>query len=162
MPDPAGAPDPPRTRTEGVSLLSSISREIVYAMKTYFGKGPETVKSYFADDLLFVVMRGGLTRAEETMLAADRENLVREFRQQFENEMADRLVGTIEQLTERKVVNYQSQVMFDPDVIVEMFVFDQPVSEQARRETAEALLNPEAGIGRVDEGDGEGTQERDD
>jgi hypothetical protein len=40
--------------------------------------------------------------------------------------MTELLTSVVEQTTGRTVVNYQSQIMFDPDVIVEMFVFDQP------------------------------------
>ena len=149
MPDPSGVPDPPREQEEGHSLLAAISREMVRAMKKFYGKGPVNAKSYLVDDLLFVVMRGGTTTAEKTMLAADQESAVREFRQRFEDEMGERLTGTIEQLTGRKVINYQSQVLFDPDIAVEVFVFDEPVANEARHETAAALMDPESKVGEV-------------
>ena len=38
--------------------------------------------------------------------------------------MAGRLMEMIERLTERKVLTYQSQVLFEPDVVVEIFLFD--------------------------------------
>lgn len=103
--------------------------------KVAFGKGPVSTKSYMFDDMLLIVMREGLTQAERTMLEFGRQDLVREFRQQFENEMTKRIIDMIEELTERKVLTYQSQVMFDPDVVVEMFVFD---STEADFITAEA------------------------
>jgi uncharacterized protein YbcI len=106
------------------SILSHISNEMVRALKQFYGKGPEAAKSYFLDDLLIVVMRGGMTTAEETMLEFGQENMVRQFRQLFEDEMTERLTSTVELATGRKVVNYQSQVMFDPDVIIEVFVFE--------------------------------------
>lgn len=126
MADVPKAPQPALDKQEGASLLSAISREMVKAMKTYYGRGPTKAKSYLVDDLLFIVMRGGITEAEETLLAAGEEDAVRSFRQRFENIMTDRLVGTIEQLTERKVLNYQSQVMFNPPLVVEVFLFDKP------------------------------------
>jgi uncharacterized protein YbcI len=143
------APAPALKVEQGESLLSAISREIVHAMKQYYGRGPTQAKSYLIDDLLFVVMRGGITVAEQTMLEAGEEDTVRAFRQRFENLMAERLVGTIEQLTERTVVNYQSQVLFDPDVVIEMFVFDQPVRREALEETARAVLETDQPIGEV-------------
>jgi uncharacterized protein YbcI len=118
--------DGPRTRgpeLQGGDLLARISDEMVRAKKQFFGKGPERAKSYMVDDMLFVVMRGGLTTSEQTMLRFGRENMVRQFRQLFENEMTEVLTGLVEDVTGRTVVNYQSQIMFDPDVIVEMFVF---------------------------------------
>jgi uncharacterized protein YbcI len=115
-----------RFEPRGGDMLARISDEMVGAKKRFFGKGPEQAKSYMLDDMLIVVMRGGLTTAEQTMLKFGRPNLVRQFRQLFEDGMTEHLTSLVEQATGRAVVNYQSQVMFDPDIIVEMFVFDEP------------------------------------
>ena len=138
--------DGPRARSPepvGGDLLARLSDEMVRAKKQFFGKGPEQAKSYMLDDLLIVVMRGGLTTAEQTMLRFGRQNMVRQFRQLFENEMTELLTGLVEKATGRTVVNYQSQVMFDPDVIVEMFVFDQPHQDGVEA-TAERQLEDAA------------------
>lgn len=140
MSDVPQPPEPALAGRSGASLLSAISREMVKAMKTYYGRGPTKAKSYLVDDLLFVVMRGGTTEAEKTLLRSGEADMVRAFRQRFENIMAERLIGTIEQLTERKVVTYQSQVLFDPDTVVEIFVFDRPLERAVIEETARALL----------------------
>ena len=124
----------------GETLLSRLSNEMVRAQKQFFGKGPTQAKSYLLDDLLIIVMRGGLTTAEKTMLEFGQPDLVRQFRQLFENEMTERLTGMVEELTGRKVLTYQSQVMFDPDVVVEMFVFDADVEPEARAATAQGQL----------------------
>lgn len=113
---------------------------MVRAQKEFFGKGPTSAKSYMLDDMLLIVMRGGLTTAEKTMLEFGRADQVREFRQIFENEMTGRLSDMVERLTGRKVATYQSQVMFGPDVVVEMFMFDQPAGDDARAATAEGQL----------------------
>jgi uncharacterized protein YbcI len=126
-------PSAPRPELSGGDLLARLSDDMVRAKKQFFGKGPEQAKSYMFDDLLIVVMRGGLTTAEQTMLRFGRQSMVRQFRQLFENEMTEVLTGLVEQTTGRAVVNYQSQIMFDPDIIVEMFVFDD-----ARRDGIEA------------------------
>ena len=124
------------------SLLSAISREMVQIMKEAYGRGPTEAKSYLVDDLLFVVMRGGITEAERTLLDAGEVDKVRDFRQTFENVMETRLIALVERLTERRVLNYQSQITFDPDVIVEFFVFDRPAKAEDQAETAQALLDP--------------------
>jgi uncharacterized protein YbcI len=121
------------------SLLSRISTEMVQAMKQYYGKGPVRAKSYMVDDLLFIVMRDGMTQSEQTLLEAGREDSVRRFRQEFENEMTERLTNMIEHLTGRRVINYQSQVLFDPNMIIEIFVFAEPAGPQEREETASAI-----------------------
>ena len=132
----------------GRELLGRVSTEMVQAQRRFFGKGPVKAKSYFVDDLLFVVLRGGLTRAEKTMLEFGQEDMVREFRQLFENEMTERLTGMIEELTGRKVLTYQSQIMFDPDMVVELFVFDDRVRDDAIEATAEGQLQDET-VGEV-------------
>jgi uncharacterized protein YbcI len=108
------------------SLLARISTEMVGAMKRLYGKGPVSAKSYLVDDLLFVVMRDGLTQAERTMLEAGRADSVRQFRQALETETTEAFVSIIERLTGRRVINHRGQVMFDPDVAVAIFVFDGP------------------------------------
>jgi uncharacterized protein YbcI len=140
VPEVPQPPEPELESKDGEPLLSALSREMVMAMKKYYGRGPTQAKSYLVDDLLFVVMRGGTTEGERTLLDAGMTDTVREFRQKFENLMAERLVGTVEQLTDRTVLTYQSQILFDPEVVVEVFVFDRPLERSALQETADALL----------------------
>jgi len=137
-------------RSSGNELLSRISNEMVRSQKQFFGKGPTEAKAYFLDDLLIVVMRGGLTTAEKTMLEFGRPDQVRQFRQLFENEMTERLTGLVEELTGRTVAAYQSQVMFDPDVVVEMFVFDSTLEHEARAATAQGQPDDDATGGAID------------
>jgi uncharacterized protein YbcI len=133
---------------DGESLLARISTEMVRAQKHYFGKGPTQAKSYFVDDMLFIVMKGGLTTAEKTMMDFDEENKVRDFRQTFENQMTAKLTDMIEALTGRKVLTYQSQVLFRPDRVIEMFVFEDRTPDDLIRATAEGQIQRE-GAGEV-------------
>ena len=74
------------------------------------------------------------------MLEFGQPDRVRRFRQLFEHEMTERLSGMVEELTGRKVLTYQSQVMFDPDLVLEMFVFDSAGRDDDRAATAEGQL----------------------
>lgn len=136
---------------EGGALLSRISNEMVQTQKRFFGKGPTAAKSYMLDDLLIIVMRGGFTVAEETMLDFGREDQVREFRQQFENEMAGRLTDIIERLTERKVLTYQSQILFRPDIVVEIFLFGAEDGKGTTEATAAGQISDQEIGGATDE-----------
>ena len=120
--------------------LSEISRELVAAMKQHYGRGPVSAKSYLIDDFLLTVMRGGMNTAERTMLDKGRSDIVRDFRQAFQNEMGDYLISIVERLTGRAVVTYQSQVLFDPDVIIEIFFFAESANAEALAATARALV----------------------
>jgi uncharacterized protein YbcI len=108
----------------GQSLLARISAEVVKIFKKYYGKGPLSAKSYMFDDMLFVVMRGGLNASEKFLLENDEVDVVRQYRQTFENRMNVILSEKIEELTGRKVIAFNSQILFDPDMSIEMFVFD--------------------------------------
>jgi uncharacterized protein YbcI len=127
----------------GQSLLLQISNAMVRMQKEFFGKGPTKAKSYMFDDLLRVVMREGLTTAEKTMLEFGHPNQVRQFRQLFQDEMTEKLTSMVERLTGRRVVNYQSQVLFDPDMSLEMFVFDSSGDHPAIEATLKDLAEDE-------------------
>ena len=130
-------------------LLAKVSTEVVRTLKDSFGKGPLKAKSYMFDDFLLVVMRGGVTVAEQTMLDRGHGDLVREFRQTYQNEMGDHLVAKIEALTGRTVVNYQSQILFEPHIVMEVFFFadgadgSQPIDPAAAGLLDDPRLVPE-------------------
>ncbi len=126
--------------SDGQGLLARISTEMVRTQKHFFGKGPTQAKSYFVDDMLIVVMQGGLTTAEKTMLEFGDADRVRDFRQGYQNHMAPRLTTLIEDLTGREVVTYQSQIMFDPDRVVEMFVFSERATPELIQATATSQI----------------------
>jgi uncharacterized protein YbcI len=123
-------------------LLAKISTEVVRTLKDSFGKGPLKAKSYMLDDFLLVVMRGGVTVAEQTMLDRGHGDLVRDFRQTYQNEMGDHLVAKIEALTGRTVVNYQSQILFEPHIVMEVFFFADETNGAEPRDDSATLTNP--------------------
>lgn len=127
--------------------LERLATEMVLAQKQYWGRGPDSAKAYVMDDLLFIVMRGGSTTAERTMLDAGREDSVRATRQEFENDMAERLTDMVQDVTGRKVLTYQSQMLLDPDMVVELFVFDKDAPAPARA-TAEGQMG-DGSVGEV-------------
>jgi uncharacterized protein YbcI len=131
------------------TLLGRISTEMVRAQKQFFGQGPIETKSYFLDDMLMIVMRDGLTVAEKTMLRFGEHNTVRAFRQTYEDNMRDTLTSLVEGLTGYKVLTYQSQIMFDPDRVVEMFVFDGPVKVELISAAAGVQPHSEVVVGEV-------------
>ena len=90
--------------------------------KRYYGRGPEAAKAYVEDDYIFVVLEGGLTRNEETLLANGKEDLVRQYRLAFQETVAVTAKGAVEELTGRRVVGYHSQVVFHPMRAFEIFV----------------------------------------
>jgi uncharacterized protein YbcI len=127
---------------QGQSLLARISTEVVRTIKDSFGKGPVKAKSYMLDDFLLVVMRGGVTVAEQTMLDRGHGDLVRQFRQTYQNEMGTELVTKVETLTGRKVINYQSQILFEPHIVMEIFFFEDSAGEAVTDAETASVTNP--------------------
>jgi uncharacterized protein YbcI len=111
-------------RDAGGGKRAAVSNAIVGLFKEFYGKGPTAAKTYFNDDWVFVVMEGGLTRNEETFLAAGEHDLVREVRLRFQDVMRDRVQQTVAAIVERPVRTYHSQVLFEPVRFVEMFLLD--------------------------------------
>jgi uncharacterized protein YbcI len=103
---------------------AAISNALVGLKKEFYGKGPTAAKTYFNDDWVFVVLEGGLTRNEETLLEAGEERLVRQVRLRFQEAMTTTICGAVEEILGRRVLTYHSQVMFDPARTVEMFLLD--------------------------------------
>lgn len=101
---------------------AAVSNVIVGLFKEFYGKGPTAAKTYFNDDWVFCVMEGGLTRNEETFLAAGKHDLVRDVRLEFQELMRGRITEAVGTIVERPVLTYHSQVLFDPVRFVEMFL----------------------------------------
>jgi uncharacterized protein YbcI len=108
------------------SLRMALSNAMVGLKKQYYGKGPSRARTYLMDEYVFVVMEGGLTRNEETLLADGKSDLVRGYRLAFQETVAETAVAAVQDLTGRKVVGYHSQIVFDPARAFEIFVLDEP------------------------------------
>jgi hypothetical protein len=49
-------------------VLTAISDGMVALLKEFYGRGPTRAKSYYEDDLVVCVLRGGFSRVEQTLL----------------------------------------------------------------------------------------------
>jgi uncharacterized protein YbcI len=106
-------------------LRKDISNAMVGMKKQLYGKGPVKAKTFLNDNIVFCVLEGGLTKNEETLLAAGEERLVRDYRLRFQEAVAETGHEVIERLTGCKVLTYHSQIVFNPDRAFEIFVLDR-------------------------------------
>ena len=107
-------------------MRATISTQLVALKKEFYGKGPTGAKTFIQDEYVFAVLEGGLTRNEETMLAAGEQHRVRDYRLRFQEIMRERLTEVVEEATNRRVLDYHSQIVFDPPRAFEIFVLDAP------------------------------------
>jgi uncharacterized protein YbcI len=107
--------------------------------KEFYGRGPTKAKTYVHDDLVVVLMRGGFSRAEETLLQEGRGDSVIRQRMDFHGVMKDRFIEVIEEELGRKVSGMMSGSHQHPDLIGEMFILEP--------EGDELLADAQAGDG---------------
>jgi len=111
---------------ESGELRAALSNALVVLMKEHYGKGPTAAKSFINDEYIFTVLEGGLTRNEETLLAAGQADVVRDYRLSFQQAVRQQFTQAVERLTGRRVLDYHSQIVFDPPRSFELFVLDGP------------------------------------
>src|ERR1700733_5057889 len=114
--DPAAAP-----RTHG-DVLTAISDGMVALLKEFYGHGPTRTKSYYADDLVVCVLRGGFSRVEQTLLEGGRGTAVIQQRMEFQELMRGRFETVIEHATGRRVIGFMSGNQQHPDMMCEVFI----------------------------------------
>jgi uncharacterized protein YbcI len=49
-------------------VLTAVSDGMVALLKEFYGRGPTRTKSYYEDDLVTCLLRGGFSRVEQTLL----------------------------------------------------------------------------------------------
>jgi uncharacterized protein YbcI len=106
-------------------LLEEISRRIVQLYKESYGKGPTRARTYWHDDVITVVVRGGFTPDERTLREAGRGEAVLEHRVQFHQAMRTRFRQEVERLTGRTVIGVMSGVQVEePEMAAQVFVLE--------------------------------------
>lgn len=105
-------------------VLTAISNGMVSLLKEFYGKGPTKAKSYYNDDLVVCVLRGGFSRVEQTLLDGGRGVAVIQQRMEFQELMRSRFVEVIEDATGRKVIGFMSGNQQHPDLMCEVFVLE--------------------------------------
>ena len=119
--------------------LARISNRVVQLHKEYYGKGPTKAKTYFQDDLVVVLMRGGFTKVEQTLLESGRGESVITQRMHFQEAMRPHFKDVIEEELGRKVAGFMSGSHQAPDLLGEMFILEP--------QSGEILENAQAGDG---------------
>ena len=110
-----------RSRTHG-DVLTAISDGMVALLKEFYGRGPTRVKSYYEDDLVVCVLRGGFSRVEQTLLEGGRGPAVIQQRMEFQELMRERFEEVIEEATGRHVIGFMSGNQQHPDMMCEVFI----------------------------------------
>jgi uncharacterized protein YbcI len=102
--------------------LTAISDGMVTLLREYYGRGPTRAKSYYEDDLVVCILRGGFSRVEQTLLEGGRGSAVIQQRMEFQELMRQRFEAVIERATGRQVIGFMSGNQQHPDMMCEVFI----------------------------------------
>ena len=103
-------------------MLTAISDGLVALLKEFYGRGPTRVKSYYEDDLVVCLLRGGFTRVEQTLLEGGRGTAVIQQRMEFQDLMRERFEQVVQDATGRRVIGFMSGNQQTPDIMCEVFI----------------------------------------
>jgi uncharacterized protein YbcI len=99
--------------------------------RDHYGRGPNAVRTVIGHDHVICFLEDIYTPVERTLLEGGEIEAVRETRLAFQRAMEPRFVEAIERIVQRRVRAFLSQVTFDPDISVEVFVLERDGNQPA-------------------------------
>jgi len=112
----------------GGELNAALTREVVRIHTASLGRGPNKSFSFHNGNVVVTVLQDVLTKAEQNLSGNAHGEAVLEMRQLFQRTMAEEMTESVERLTDRKVVAFMSDNHLDPDMAVEVFILDRPLT----------------------------------
>ncbi|HWA53546.1 MAG TPA: Na-translocating system protein MpsC family protein [Solirubrobacterales bacterium] len=120
--------EPGKERLSGGELNAAVTREVVRIHTAAIGRGPRKSYSFHNGNTLVTVLLEVLTRAEQNLLAYEEGEAVLAMRRLSQRAMAEELKAAVARLTGREVIALMSDNHLDPDMAVQVFVLDAPLT----------------------------------
>jgi uncharacterized protein YbcI len=115
--------------TEHGRHSASIGNAITRLHRDHYGRGATTTRTVMQRNYIAVFLEDIYTPVERTLIDAGDAEQVKVTRQAFQMAMREPFSSAVEEITGRKVRAFMSQVHFDPDMAVEVFVLEPSASE---------------------------------
>ena len=116
-------PAPEAPLTGEPLLLGAVTEAMVAFHEHYHHRRPVTAKTLMlGGDLLACVLSGVYTDVEKTMIEIQRQTIVQETRNAFQNAMQDKFINAVQHLTGRRVLAFISNHHVGPDIEIELFL----------------------------------------
>jgi uncharacterized protein YbcI len=115
-------------RLSGGELNAAVTREVVRIHTAAIGRGPRKSYSFYNGDTLVTVLLEVLTKAEQNLLAYDEGEAVLAMRRLSQRAMTEELKAAVARLTGRGVIAFMCDNHLDPDMAIQIFVLDAPLS----------------------------------
>ena len=107
----------------------AISNSVVRLMREYTGRGPTQAHTTINNNLVIVVLRDTLLKAEKSLIGDGQAEAVMQMRRRFQETMKHELIAAVTAHTGRVVEAFLSDNSVDPDVAVEIFILRARESE---------------------------------
>jgi uncharacterized protein YbcI len=114
----------PDERSERGRQASAIGTAITRLHREHYGRGATETRTIFQRNFVIVFLEDIYTPMEKTLLKDGRQEGVKQTRQLFQMAMRAEFSAAVEEITGRKVIQFMSQVAFDPDMAAEVFVLE--------------------------------------
>jgi uncharacterized protein YbcI len=112
---------------QGGELNAALARAVVGEWRDQLGRGPTKAQAFYRGKVVVVILSDCMTTLEQNLAAGGQTKALRMLHGGLERAMRKSLVGTVEELTGRKVDAFMSAHSVEPDVVAELFVLDEPV-----------------------------------
>lgn len=120
----------------GGALNAALANELGRLLAEFSGRGATRSRAYVMQDLVVGVFEDGATRAEQSLVAAGKADLVRLQRDILQRAVGPQLIAAVERLTHRTVRVFMSGVDEFGGSSVEAFVLEPqqpPEGKEQRR-----------------------------
>jgi uncharacterized protein YbcI len=104
------------------SQASAISNAIARLHRAHYGRGATTIRTILQGKYVIAFLEDIYTPVEKTLIENGRQDDVQKTRHLFQEAMRPQFSAAVEEITGRRVVAFMSQVTFDPDMAVQIFV----------------------------------------
>jgi uncharacterized protein YbcI len=119
----------PNESTEQSRQATAIGNAVTRLHREHYGRGATITRTVMHRNHVIAFLEDIYTPVERTLIEAGEQEAVKSTRQVFQMAMRQRFSEAVEEITGRKVIQFMSQVSFDPDMAAEIFVLE-PADKQ--------------------------------
>jgi uncharacterized protein YbcI len=110
--------------SERARQATAMGNAITRLHRDHYGRGATTTRTIYQRNHVVVLLEEIYTPVERTLIEAGKHEDVRRTRQVFQDAMRQRFSEAVEEISGRKVIQFMSQVSFDPDIAAEIFILE--------------------------------------
>ena len=108
---------------------TAVGNAITRLHRDHYGRGATTTRTVYQRNVVVSMLEDIYTPVERTLIEAGKHDEVQRTRQAFQQAMRTRFSVAVEEITGRKVIQFMSQVAFDPDMAAEIFVLEPDTAD---------------------------------